>query len=73
MKITIESTGEMVTLNGVPARIWAGRTDAGVPVSCFINHISPQTHDPAVQASFEAELSVRETPRPEAIPLRFIL
>ena len=30
MKITIENTDKIVTLNGVPARIWEGKTDSGI-------------------------------------------
>ena len=30
MKMIIESTSKVVTLNGVPARIWDGKTENGV-------------------------------------------
>jgi hypothetical protein len=76
MKITIESTARVVTLNGViPARVWQGATEAGVPVVCFLTRISPQTDDPAAIAVFDAELSACAAPSPEieAIPLRLIL
>lgn len=56
MKITIESTDKIVKLNGLPARIWEGQTDSGVPVICYVSLISPQTHDPEVNARFEREL-----------------
>jgi hypothetical protein len=56
MKITIESTDKIVQLNGVPARIWEGQTDSGVPVLCYVSLISPQTHDREVNAQFEREL-----------------
>lgn len=40
MKITIESTTRIVTVNGVPARIWEGTTDSGIAVSCCITRIA---------------------------------
>ncbi len=75
MKITISSTEQLVTLNGVPARIWEGRTDSGTPVRCFVTRISPQTHDPVALAAFEAELQECDAPKVEvgAINLRLVL
>jgi hypothetical protein len=75
MKITIESTTKTVTLNGIPARIWEGTTEAGVLVICYVARISPQTHDPDILAVFNVELRQSALPSPEAaaIPLRLIL
>ena len=56
MKITIHNTDKIVQLNNGPARIWEGETESGVPVICHVNMISPQTHDPEVNAQFEREL-----------------
>jgi hypothetical protein len=56
MKITIQNTDKIVELNGVPARIWEGETDSGVPVICHVSLISPQTHDHEANAQFEREL-----------------
>ena len=56
MKITIEHTEKIVYLGKVPARIWEGHSEGGAPVLCFITLISPQTHDPEVNAQFEREL-----------------
>jgi hypothetical protein len=84
MKITIESTSKIVTLvvNGtsVPARIWQGETEGGIPVQCFITRISPEIHltDPKIDeltAEFDRELKRQADPRAsvEAIPLRLII
>ena len=84
MRITIESTGKIVTLvvggHEVPARVWQGATDSGIPVQCFISRIAPEisVHDPridALAAEFDRELERTAEPRPtvEAIPLRMIL
>ncbi len=40
MKITLESTNEIRTFNGVPARIWQGETDSGIKLHCFISNIA---------------------------------
>ncbi len=75
MKITIESTARIVALNGVPARIWEGASETGVPVVCFVTRISPQTHEPTALTAFDAEFRECRTPNVDisAIPLRFIL
>jgi len=55
MKITIESTSEIGTCNGVPARIWKGATDAGVPVLAFITRLA--VAEAADATEFERDLS----------------
>lgn len=84
MKITIESTAKIVTLvvDGaeVPARVWQGETDSGIPVQCLITRIAPEItgSDPRfadVTAAFGRELARQADPRPTvaAIPLRMII
>lgn len=84
MKITIESTPKIVHLviDGatVPARVWQGETDSGIPVQAFITRIAPEISksDPAIDiltVEFERELQRQADPRPtvNAIPLRLIL
>lgn len=58
MKITLQNTEKMVTLNGVPARIWEGSTAKGVRVIAFVTRLAVAADDDA--AEFEAELL--ETP-----------
>jgi hypothetical protein len=60
MKVTIESTKEVVDIDGVQTRLWKGTTDTGIVVHCFIHRICPQRHDQLEQ--FEAELI--EQPKP---------
>lgn len=73
MKIRIESTSKIVELNGVPARIWEGHTERGVPVHCYVTRIAVARNQDASQ--FEAELQEHRIPSPEIadIPLRLIL
>jgi hypothetical protein len=80
MKITIENTDKIVDLDGtefkgVPARIWEGQTESGVPVTCFVTRIIPRTHDEAVNAQFAAELREEKTPTlyAQGIPLRMFI
>ena len=74
MRITIESTSKIVELNGVPARIWEGETESGIPVHCYVTRIAapPEGVD---LTEFEKELQEHKAPSPEveAIPLRMIL
>lgn len=84
MKITIESTPKIVELvvNGatIPARVWQGETDSGIPVQAFITRIAPEIakSDPSIDiltVEFERELQRQAEPRAtvNAIPLRLIL
>ena len=40
MKITIESTAEIADVNGVPARVWKGRSAGGVECLLFVTRIA---------------------------------
>lgn len=73
MKITVESTTKIVHLNGVPARIWEGQTESGIPVHCYITRIAVDKDQDA--SEFEKELQEHRAPSPEvqAIPLHMIL
>lgn len=65
MRITLEPTAdiflaeELTADRAVMLRKWVGATDDGVPVHAYIALISPQTHDPEVEARFDAELAER--------------
>jgi hypothetical protein len=73
MKITIESTHKIVHLNGVPARIWEGHTDSGIPVHCYVTRVAVEAD--ADCSVFERELQEHRAPSAavQAIPLRLIL
>jgi len=80
MKIVIENTDKIVELDGegftgVPARIWEGETESGVPVTCFITRIAPRTHDEAANAQFAEELQEVKNPTlyAQGIPLRMFI
>ena len=42
MKITIESTNEFVSINGVRCRMWDGSTESGIPVQAAIGRVAPR-------------------------------
>jgi hypothetical protein len=73
VKITIESTTKIVQVDGVPARIWEGQTETGIPVHCYITRIAAARDVDLKQ--FERELREERSPSIDvaAIPLRLIL
>lgn len=78
MKIIVESTSRLVDIevNGtkVPARIWEGKTDSGIPVTCAITRVA--VHKDQNQDQFRRELEECKAPSAEAIeaiPLRMII
>ena len=73
MKVTLHSTSKIVTLNGLPARIWEGTTEGGIPCHAYVTRIA--VAEDADATEFEKELQEHTAPSPEieAIPLRMIL
>jgi hypothetical protein len=73
MKIEIESTTKIVTLNGVPARIWEGNTASGIAVHCYVTRIAVAKELDSTE--FERELQEHRPPSPalQVIPLSMIL
>ncbi len=74
MRVSLESTTKIVTINGVEARIWEGITDSGIPVHAFISRIATRaSYD---QTKFKAELDECREPYDQAIkayPARLVL
>ena len=73
MKITVENTTKIVTLNGVLARVWEGATESGIPVHCYVTRIAVANDQD--QSAFVRELQETKAPSPEveAIPARLVL
>ncbi len=73
MKLTLENTSKIVQLNGIPARVWEGHTDSGVPVHAFISRVAVKNDQDHSQ--FERELQECRTPSAdvEALPARLVL
>lgn len=74
MHIQIYSTEKIVTMNGVPARIWEGITDSGIKVHAYVTRIAVDKDEPNTE-QFEKELHEHRQPSAEiqTIPLRMIL
>jgi hypothetical protein len=79
MKITLESTDRMVEVNGIPARVWEGTTERGVPMFALIAHAliaRVAVHKSEDNSQFEAELTEHKPASDTALrvfPLRMIL
>jgi hypothetical protein len=78
VKITLQSTSKMVQLEAggasVPARLWEGHTDSGIPVHCFVTRIAAP-NDGTDLSQFERELQEHAPPSAalQAYPLRMVL
>ncbi len=73
MNVQLTSTSKIVNLNGVPARVWEGHTEAGIACHAFITRIAVHNDDDATE--FEKELLAQAPPSAAvaAIPLSMIL
>ena len=73
MKIEISSTTKIVQLNGVPARIWEGKTAGGVPIHCYVTRVAVANGLDA--SELDSELQEHEPPSADiaAIPVRLVL
>lgn len=70
MKITLESTSQVVHVDGVEARVWEGKTESGIPLTAFITRVAVAVEDDCRQ--FEDELKSQRAPT-VYWPLRMVL
>ena len=74
MKASMLSTDRMIDINGVPARVWEGRTENGVPFTAAITRIA--VHPEADNSEFEKELQEHTPPSDETLqvwPLKIVI
>jgi len=72
MKIAIESTAVLTTVDGISVRLWRGTTDSGIPVQVFVRRILVLNGSDV--SEFERELLKQDEPAElVSIPLRMIL
>lgn len=72
MKAKIQSTDQIVEVNGVPARVWIGTTERGVPFELLITRVSVSRKEDASQ--FEEELKEQQVPHvSEMFPPRLVI
>lgn len=60
MKITIESTSQIIKVSGLPARVWEGQTESGIPIFCVIASVGVHRDQDSTQ--FKAELKECKEP-----------
>lgn len=70
MKIQIEATDQLTTLDGVSVRVWNGVTEDGIPCTLFVHRIA--VRDDADCSRFEREL-IEKLPAGRHVPLRLVL
>lgn len=74
MKITLESTTTLVDVQGVPARVWEGQTESGIPVTCLVTRIATPDVPGAPLEQFKRELQECRPPvLVDVWPARLIL
>lgn len=77
MQVTLHSTTRLVTLSTpsgeVPARIWEGTTETGIPCHAYITRIAVSNSDDSTQFQRELLECVAPSPALAVIPLRLIL
>lgn len=74
MKVTIESTKKIIEFNGIPCRVWEGKTQSGIKIHCYITRVAISADETRTE-EFEEELQQQKPPSAEiqAIPLRMKL
>jgi hypothetical protein len=76
MNVQLHSTEKMVTLNGIPARIWEGITESGIEVHAYITRIAiKETESEEAKTQFASELKqcAKPSKQIEAIPSRLVI
>ena len=62
MKLEIEPTDEIFEVEGAPCRLWTGTDEHGTPVHVMVRALSPQSHDPVVEARYRKHLHELDFP-----------
>jgi len=73
MRVTLQNTTKQVILNGVPVRIWEGKTDSGIPCHAYIALIGVARDLDSAEFDREIEEQMAPSEAVLAIPLRMIL
>ncbi len=61
MKATMEPTSEIVTVDGVQARVWNGVTEKGIRFTALVYRIAVHKDDDSLE--FDRELQEQPAPR----------
>lgn len=65
--ITVTSTEDFVSIDGVPCRMWDGTTSTGIPVQACIPRVAPR-HATEVQRKEFGDLAIAAGFRPPDYP-----
>lgn len=60
MKITIEMSDELVSIDGVTCRIWNGHAENGVPVRVYVHRVAVPIEIPMTR--FQQDLTEQARP-----------
>ena len=74
MKIILESTPQIIDVNGIKSRLWEGKTESGIDIHCLIIRIAVNTE--SNQTEFEKELESCSPPSAAgqaAFPVRLVV
>lgn len=71
MKLMIEATADIVTIDGVECRRWKGTTERGVECEVFVHRLA--VHKDHDSSQFELELAEQMPPGKPVIDVRHIL
>ena len=73
MKLTIEPTGTIEDVNGIPARIWKGKTEAGSDVMLWVSVVRVHKDAPDVEAFDRALREVKADRQLVSFDIRLVL
>jgi hypothetical protein len=74
MLIILKNTDKLIDVNGIQSRLWEGKTDTGIFVSCLIIRIAVEAKED--QTEFDRELIECRPPSPaadQAFPVRLVV
>ena len=73
MKINIESTTKIVNLNGIPVRVWEGKTESGIKIHAFITRVAVGKDEDCTQFEKELKECIPPTKEIESYPMSMII
>lgn len=53
MTLTIESTDRTLMIGNQPARVWRGRTESGLPMTCIVARVVPEAEGETIEMNPE--------------------
>lgn len=74
MMIILENTDKLIDVNGIQSRLWQGKTESGIQVTCLIIRLAVNAEED--QTEFDRELLETRPPSPEAdkaFPIRLVV